>query len=426
MGGSDTASASGIYGSLGVAAASNVPGARFSAVSWKDSSGNLWLFGGIGVDSTGAQGPLNDLWKFNPTNNQWTWMSGSSIIGASESGQSGVYGTQGVAAASNVPGARFNAVGWTDSSGNLWLFGGCDDDSTGHGVPFNDLWEFNSTTKEWTWVGGSSTPSAVGVWVGTPSTSNIPSSRYSAVSWADDNGNFWLFGGVDNYSAPVNDLWEYTPTTKEWTRVSGSSAGNTPGSYGTLGVASTSNVPGSRWNAVSWIDTSGNLWLFGGWGVDSADNFGDLNDLWEFSPSATTWTWVKGSSTAGASGEFGTLGVAAAANVPCARNSSVSWTDTNGNLWLFGGQGNGAVGTTGDLSDLWEFSTTTKEWTWASGSDTIGASGVYGTLGVASASNIPGGRYGSVSWTDDNGNLWLFGGASNSGAYVNDLWRYQP
>jgi hypothetical protein len=31
-----------------------------------------------------------------------------------------------------------------------------------------------------------------------------------------------------------------------------------------------------------------------------------------------------------------------------------------------------------------------------------------------------------IRWTDDNGNLWLFGGASNSGAYVNDLWRYQP
>ena len=36
----------------------------------------------------------------------------------------GVYGTQGVAAASNMPGARWRAVGWTDSNGDFWLFAG--------------------------------------------------------------------------------------------------------------------------------------------------------------------------------------------------------------------------------------------------------------------------------------------------------------
>jgi hypothetical protein len=62
-------------------------------------------------------GFLNDLWKFDGT--QWTWVSGSSLAG-----QNGVYGTKGVAAASNVVGARQNAISWIDSSNNLWLFGG--------------------------------------------------------------------------------------------------------------------------------------------------------------------------------------------------------------------------------------------------------------------------------------------------------------
>ena len=35
---------------------------------------------------------------------------------------------------------------------------------------------------------------------------------------------------------------------------------------------------------------------------------------------------------------------------------------------------------------------------------------VYGTKGTSSPSNYPGGRYGSVSWIDSNGSLWLFGG----------------
>ena len=45
--------------------------------------------------------------------------------------QPGVYGTQGIAAASNVPGGRENAVSWTDSKGNLWLFGGNNEHKAG-------------------------------------------------------------------------------------------------------------------------------------------------------------------------------------------------------------------------------------------------------------------------------------------------------
>jgi hypothetical protein len=48
------------------ASASNAPGDRTAAVSWTDSSGNFWLFGGYGYDSTGALGQLYDLWRFQP------------------------------------------------------------------------------------------------------------------------------------------------------------------------------------------------------------------------------------------------------------------------------------------------------------------------------------------------------------------------
>jgi len=44
-----------------------VPGARNSISSWIDSSGNLWLFGGYGYDSTGNVGYLNDLWQYDPS-----------------------------------------------------------------------------------------------------------------------------------------------------------------------------------------------------------------------------------------------------------------------------------------------------------------------------------------------------------------------
>lgn len=43
------------------------------------------------------------------------------------------------------------------------------------------------------------------------------------------------------------------------------------------------NVPGTRNEAVSWIDSNDKLWLFGGDGLDSVTSFGggSLNDLWK-------------------------------------------------------------------------------------------------------------------------------------------------
>ena len=76
------------------------PGARDESISWTDSHGNLWLFGGNGK-AAHTSGRLNDLWRYDPATNQWTWMSGSNTIN-----QVGVYGTKGVPDAANVPGAR--------------------------------------------------------------------------------------------------------------------------------------------------------------------------------------------------------------------------------------------------------------------------------------------------------------------------------
>jgi N-acetylneuraminic acid mutarotase len=433
MSGSNTVNAIGVYGTLGVASAGNVPGAREDAVSWTDKSGNFWLFGGLGFDSIGGpNGWLNDLWEFNPTTKEWTWMSGSNNYNAS-----GVYGTLGTPSTNNVPGARYGAVSWTDLSGNFWLFGGEGYNSAGTFGNLNDLWEFSPTTKEWTWVSGSNATGAIPVYgtQGVGSANNTPGGRELAVSWTDSSGNFWLFGG-EGAGNDFGDLWEFSPTTTEWTWVSGSDTPNAVGVYGTQGVASANNVPGSRKSAVSWLDSSGNLWLFGGLGLASTrPTTGYLNDLWEFSPATKEWTWVSGSETGGAVGVYGTLGVASTTNVPGGRESAVSWTDSSGNLWLFGGfdydsETDPDTGTYGYLNDLWEFSPTTKKWTWMSGSNTANTSGVYGTQDVASASNVPGARANSGTWTDSSGNLWLFGGegydSELSAGVLNDLWRYEP
>ncbi len=444
----------GVYGTLGAPAAGNSPGSRYAAANWIDSGGNLWLFGGYGYDANGDSGYLNDLWEFNPSTNEWTWMGGSSTVG-SHGGQSGVSGALGVFAAENIPGSRYGAANWTDESGNLWLFGGYAYDA---GDPnfradeLNDLWEFNPSTNEWAWIAGDSAigenysqPGVYGT-LGTPAAGNTPGGRYAPSSWTDGNGNLWLFGG-QGYTAngdfyELNDLWEFSPSTNEWAWMNGSSTvgsnGDQPGVYGTLGTPDAGNTPGNRSDASSWTDSNGNLWLFGGNGYDAGGNGGYLNDLWEFSPSTNEWAWMSGSSTVGGngaqSGAYGTLGTLADGDGPGGRSNATSWTDSNGNLWLFGGYGAGANGEGGYLNDLWEFDPSADEWAWMGGSSTVGVnggqSGVYGTLGTPAAGNIPGGRNAAISWTDSNGNLWLFGGygydANGNYGYLNDLWKYQP
>ena len=51
-----------------------------------------------------------------------------------------------------------------------------------------------------------------------------------------------------------------------WTWVSGDSALNRTGVYGTKGVAAPTNRPGGRWAGASFCGAASDLWLFGGYG----------------------------------------------------------------------------------------------------------------------------------------------------------------
>ncbi len=355
--GSDTISQAGTYGTKGVPSPSNIPGARERAVSWLDSQGNLWLFGGYVYDWTYTGYYYNDLWKYAPATQNWTWISGSDTRD-----QPGVYGTKGVADPSNCPGARELAVSWFDSQGNLWLFGGRGIVSANDWGYLNDLWKFDPVTVEWTWVSGGDSQEQPGVYgtKGLADPSNCPGAREGAVSWFDSQGNLWLFGGVGivsaNDSGYLNDLWKFDPVTVEWTWVSGSNIADQPGVYGSKGLADPSNVPGGRLGAVSWIDAHNQLWLFGGgvfagsWGP-AANLF---NDLWKFDPATLEWAWVSGTDSLNQPGVYGTKGVADPSNCPWPKQYAVSWIDPEGHLWLFGGYGlDSEVSLFGSMNDLW-------------------------------------------------------------------------
>lgn len=393
----------GVYGTQGVASAANKPGSRYLSSSWTDKAGNLWLFGGGGY-SSGSNGRLNDLWRYSPDTNQWTWMKGYNITE-----QPGVYGTIGTPALANTPGARFRSVTWTDTSGNLWLFGGAGYASSAASSGFlNDLWKYNPSTNQWTWMKGSNTvdqPAVYGT-MGTPSAANTPGASYGGATSIDSAGNLWLFAG---------DIWKYNIAANQWTWMK---AGNSTGVYGTMGVFAQSNNPPSRTHGHAWADTSGNLWLFGG---------SYYNDVWKYNIAINQWAWMKGANTSSQPGSYGTLGTPAESNNPRGRTNSFSWADTAGNFWVFGGIGYAANGFPGSLNDLWKYNPATNQWTWLKGDSTLNGFGVYGTMGVPSAANRPGARYAGVSWKDATGNFWVFGGISytvgGSASYTNDLWK---
>ncbi|MFI5217957.1 MAG: kelch repeat-containing protein [Bacteroidia bacterium] len=404
----------GYYGIQGVSSPSNKPRAVYEACEWTDLNGNFWLFGGTNWNQIPKQ-EFNDLWKYNPTNNEWTWMKGSGI-----GGDLGNYGIQGIPSPINNPPSRgWGAVSWVDLQGNFWMFGGLKSDSAY--TVYNDLWKYDPITNEWTWMKGPNIPNQPGIYgiIGVPNVLNYPRSRCeTAISWTDNNGDLWLFGGSDSLDF-LNDLWRYNIVTNTWTWMKGSSSGNQPSFYGTESIEDPANTPGGRRAYSKWKDDIGNFWLFNGWEYGTSKS-----DMWRFNPITNNWAWMGGDTIINFNGIYGTQCVASTNNVPPVRiESRAVWKDLGGNFWFYGGY------TLFPLNDLWKYCLSTQQWTWISGDSTFSFPFVtndWGMLGVSSPSNKPLPKGGALGWTNNNVDFYLFGGISGISSFgvYNDLWKY--
>lgn len=420
------------------------PGGRSHGSTIVDRDGNFLLFGGATNDGT-----LSDLWMWNKTKQVWQFLSKGSPT--SVTNKTGSYpvniGEEG------TPGSRAGAVTWKDANGEIWMFGGYGRASLASGH-LNDLWNLRNDAKGWTWfwMGGQEmlvdVPSEHGL-KGVESPKNMPGGRRFAASWTDKHGDLWMFGGEflnhsNNTTYYYNDLWRYNIARKSWTWMKGDKL---PNKFGRVSANPDENDPGSRSNATRWVDTEGNLWLFGGYSywTGGGDTHSEhyYNDLWKFNVSLNRWILVRGIVESDGklgdnqAGNYGsTIGISTDKTVPGGRYGSASWIDEKGNLWLYGGQGGSSDGIVYTLNDLWRFSFSDSRWTWMGGDEMTKANYDESVTGVYDGEPWkmkPGSREMAHSWSDDKGNLWLFGGLGYGRVdtnkdvwygHLNDFWVY--
>lgn len=189
------------------------PGPRTSHTGFS-YNGFFYVFGGLGYDTSTNLGPLNDYYMYDSTNLDWVFLAGSPISNS--------------AGGTSLISARYDPASWTDTSNNVWFFGGFGTDNAGTtNVYLPDIWTLNPSTNTWTnVVSGTGSPASCTTTCGSsPNCANIgvstSSNRIGARSGA---ASFWrrqsnygsIFGGRgydcnSNYRY-LQDTWDVANT----------------------------------------------------------------------------------------------------------------------------------------------------------------------------------------------------------------------
>ena len=272
----------------------------------------------------------------------------------------------------------------------------------------------------WTWVHGDSIQNSMGNpgVMGIADPGNIPPAMYEPCYWIDNNDNLWIYGGFRATGQLYAALWKYNPYTNLWTWVQGSSTPNQNPVYGTQGIPSPSNTPGSRNCSLTWTDANGNLWMMGGYTIANAT----LGDLWKLDTTTLEWTWMNGSTLTGVTGNL-VLGIPSSTNYPRAvAETACAWTDSQDNLWYYGGIKSYYLSY---FDEVTKYNIATNEWTHVRGT-AVNSQPVHGIQGIPAPTNDPGSRIVYAHWKDAADDFWFMNGSTVFGSAEdhNDVWKY--
>ena len=249
-------------------------------------------------------------------------------------------------------------IAYDSLSGKLMLFGG---HSSVDGLYKQDTWQWSGTDATWTNVTNANAK---------PSGRNLGGMVYDS-----KRDQLLLFGGYGQ--TYYNDIWSWSPTTKDWTQIT---------------------ISGTTMPPV----TSAGFSMFYDAVRDKVLVFENYYTIWEFSPATATWVQRA----------------AASSTAPTALqqrgNYEVAFDSDRGKIVLVGGYGYvTGVGNVYD-SDIWEWDTTTAAW--AERAPTAGAT-------------VPPGRvYHVASYDTARRVTVLFGGYEEvtgvPAAAMNDSWEW--
>ncbi|XP_074655365.1 uncharacterized protein LOC141908953 [Tubulanus polymorphus] len=380
----------------------NYPGSRSGNAYWSDGVRHAWIFGGLGFDdSIDAKIPkvLNDLWRYDMSTNRWDllleerrgWnhegidrnlrdlpasrynsaacgkrgdflvLYGGRTIGDHVLGDTWLYFFSNSSWINLLdiqfaPAARSEMALWCLDD-QMVIFSGVDE----HFAFLNDVWVFDFSKLFWR---------EIEVDRGTDDDSRNhrnPLPRNGAVTWVTNNRTMFMFGGnieknLRNQHSSVgftSDLWSFSLTRRSWRYLNGFTRPGHVAIYGVLGHGDSDTIPGCRKLSLSWVDLNGDLWLFGGEGIDYLmPNFyrGDkeLSDLWKYDVNREVWVWMGGLTKGEGRATYGNIHTPSLDNLPGPRLNAATWV-RNDTFYLFGGDGHDATGEEGQLNDVWVF-----------------------------------------------------------------------
>jgi hypothetical protein len=175
MNGWPSTEAYGTYGTLGVAAPDNMPGARVGANALAGAAGSLWLFGGAARDSVQIVNASNDLWRM--TIPDTTPPTGTVVINGNRSVTNNVNATL--------------SLTWSDGTGSGVVRMKFSNDGTTW-----TAWEPLAATKAWTLPAGDGYKTVRAMFRDAAGNNSIVYSDYIRVDTIPPTGSIIINGGA--------------------------------------------------------------------------------------------------------------------------------------------------------------------------------------------------------------------------------------
>lgn len=400
----------GFYGRKGEENESNIPMSRQHSLLWTDN-GSVYLFGGKQEFNK-----LFDIWKYNVETNNFSWVDGKSY--RSSMFQNYAVHAYNLIEDEEVPSVfnflEYTSVVWQKNKGEkLYTLHRENHGTFDDYIQLSGLWEYNVETSERYLIDrdiydGDGHYGQLGV----ADEANFPPYRTEGLSlWETDDKLYLMNGHI--YPDVLNDFWVFDKQTKLWTWIGGEQNQGEYYHYGEIGVPSVENYPRSRYNAATWVDEDGNLWLHGGRTKSSSDG---LNDFWKYDVATGLWTLMGGNAECDSN--------YISEDYPSCIQKHSAWRKGN-DLYFFGGYGVGYNNTsiwTGNLTDVWKYSIDENSWELVFGNRQLNNLPNFGEFQFPQITNQINTREDYVYWDDEQGNLWVYGGEGNLGDFA--LWKF--